>query len=104
MDYNSYRRKSRKVKVGKIFVGGDAPIPVQSMTNVSSSDFDALYSPSNSQPHILRVHEKERMDKERRYAFICLNHHSMHGKKYAESDIGSAFFVTSKYRFSINQA
>ena len=26
------RRKSRKVKVGNIYVGGDAPITVQSMT------------------------------------------------------------------------
>ncbi len=44
MDYNSFRRKSRKVKVGNIYIGGDAPIPVQSMTNASSSDFDALYT------------------------------------------------------------
>ena len=27
------RRKSRKIKVGSIFVGGDAPITVQTMTN-----------------------------------------------------------------------
>src|SRR5271165_5101879 len=32
------RRKSRKIQVGKIEVGGDAPISVQSMTNTITSD------------------------------------------------------------------
>src|ERR1700678_2793194 len=32
------RRKSRKIKVGKVEVGGDAPISVQSMTNTVTSD------------------------------------------------------------------
>src|SRR5271165_6456728 len=32
------RRKSRKIQVGKIEVGGDAPISVQSMTNTLTSD------------------------------------------------------------------
>lgn len=44
MNYNEFRRKSKKVKVGNLYIGGDAPISVQSMTNVSSSDYDALYS------------------------------------------------------------
>ncbi len=44
MSYNDFRRKSKKVKVGSLYVGGDAPITVQSMTNVSSSDHDALYA------------------------------------------------------------
>lgn len=44
MNYNEFRRKSRKVKVGNVYIGGDAPIAVQSMTNVSSSDYNALYS------------------------------------------------------------
>ncbi len=35
------RRKSRKVKVGKIFIGGDAPIPVQSMTTTDTTDVTA---------------------------------------------------------------
>ena len=43
MSYNNCRRKSKKVKVGSIFVGGDAPLTVQSMTNVSSSDFSLLF-------------------------------------------------------------
>jgi (E)-4-hydroxy-3-methylbut-2-enyl-diphosphate synthase len=32
------RRKSRKIRVGKVEVGGDAPITVQSMTNTLTSD------------------------------------------------------------------
>ncbi len=32
------RRKSRKIRVGNLFVGGDAPILVQSMTNTPTSD------------------------------------------------------------------
>ena len=40
-EYNLYRRKTRKVRVGNIFIGGDSPISVQSMTNTRTSDFDA---------------------------------------------------------------
>ena len=32
------RRKTRKIKVGKVLVGGDSPISVQSMTNTITSD------------------------------------------------------------------
>lgn len=35
------RRKSRKIRVGNIEVGGDAPIAVQSMTNTLTHDVDA---------------------------------------------------------------
>ena len=35
------RRKSRKIKVGDLFVGGDAPITVQTMTNTLTTDVDA---------------------------------------------------------------
>ena len=38
------RRRSKKIKVGNIYVGGDARISVQSMTNTDSSDFEATYS------------------------------------------------------------
>lgn len=41
MDYNSIRRKTRPVKVGKIGVGGDYPIPIQSMTNTDTHDKEA---------------------------------------------------------------
>jgi (E)-4-hydroxy-3-methylbut-2-enyl-diphosphate synthase len=35
------RRKSRKIHVGSVAVGGDAPISVQSMTNTPTADADA---------------------------------------------------------------
>lgn len=35
------RRKSRKIRVGKVEVGGDAPISVQSMTNTRTHNVDA---------------------------------------------------------------
>ena len=35
------RRKSRQIMVGKVAVGGDAPITVQSMTNTKTSDAEA---------------------------------------------------------------
>jgi (E)-4-hydroxy-3-methylbut-2-enyl-diphosphate synthase len=35
------RRKSRKVKVGKLHIGGDAPISVQSMTTTDTTDAKA---------------------------------------------------------------
>ena len=38
MDYNSIRRKTRKIRVGNIFIGGDAPIAIQSMTNTDTHD------------------------------------------------------------------
>ena len=37
------RRKSRKVKVGKLFVGGDAQISVQSMTTTDTTDVKATF-------------------------------------------------------------
>lgn len=41
--YNKYRRKTKKIKVGDLYIGGDAPISVQSMTNTDGSDFEATY-------------------------------------------------------------
>ena len=35
------RRKTRKVKVGNIFIGGDAPIAVQTMTKTKTDDVKA---------------------------------------------------------------
>lgn len=32
------RRKTRKIRVGNIFIGGDSPISIQSMTNTNTSD------------------------------------------------------------------
>ena len=36
-----HRRKSRKIMVGNVAVGGDAPITVQTMTNTLTSDVKA---------------------------------------------------------------
>jgi (E)-4-hydroxy-3-methylbut-2-enyl-diphosphate synthase len=36
-----HRRKSRQISVGKVKVGGDAPITVQTMTNTLTTDVDA---------------------------------------------------------------
>ena len=41
------RRKSRKIKVGNIFVGGDAPITVQTMTNTLTTDVNATIEQIN---------------------------------------------------------
>jgi (E)-4-hydroxy-3-methylbut-2-enyl-diphosphate synthase len=38
---NIERRKSRQIRVGKVLVGGDAPISVQTMTNTITSDVAA---------------------------------------------------------------
>ncbi|MCT8329018.1 flavodoxin-dependent (E)-4-hydroxy-3-methylbut-2-enyl-diphosphate synthase [Albidovulum sediminis] len=38
---NIYRRKSRQIMVGKVAVGGDAPISVQTMTNTLTTDVKA---------------------------------------------------------------
>src|SRR5689334_20006343 len=35
------RRKSRQIRVGKVLVGGDAPISVQSMTTTKTTDINA---------------------------------------------------------------
>ena len=45
MSYRPYqqilRRKSRQIRVGKVLVGGDAPISVQTMTNTPTEDAEA---------------------------------------------------------------
>lgn len=43
MNYNDYRRNSKKINVGSIAIGGDAPISVQSMTNTDTHDVEATY-------------------------------------------------------------
>ena len=40
MNYNEIRRKTKKIKVGNIYIGGDAPVSVQSMTNTPTEDYD----------------------------------------------------------------
>ena len=36
-----HRRKCRQIRVGKVLVGGDAPISVQTMTNTLTADANA---------------------------------------------------------------
>jgi 1-hydroxy-2-methyl-2-(E)-butenyl 4-diphosphate synthase len=49
-DYNSIRRKTAKIKVGDIYIGGNAPVPVQSMTNTFTTDLTAT---------LAQIHELE---------------------------------------------
>ena len=41
------RRKTKKIKVGKVEVGGDAPISVQSMTNTLTTDVESTIKQIN---------------------------------------------------------
>ncbi|MBQ9511015.1 MAG: flavodoxin-dependent (E)-4-hydroxy-3-methylbut-2-enyl-diphosphate synthase [Clostridia bacterium] len=41
MDYNLIRRKTKKIKVGNLFIGCDAPVSVQSMLNTDGADAEA---------------------------------------------------------------
>ena len=41
------RKKTKKIKVGKVEIGGDAPISVQSMTNTLTTDVDATIKQIN---------------------------------------------------------
>lgn len=41
MNYNEIRRKSRRVRVGDLYVGGDSRLTVQSMTNTDTRDIPA---------------------------------------------------------------
>ena len=44
MSYNSFRRKSREIKIGDKKIGGQNPILIQSMTNTSPLDVEATYN------------------------------------------------------------
>lgn len=43
MEYNSYRRKTREVKVGNLKIGGSSPLSVQSMLNTDTHDVESCY-------------------------------------------------------------
>jgi (E)-4-hydroxy-3-methylbut-2-enyl-diphosphate synthase len=45
---NIYRRKSRQIHVGRVAVGGDAPISVQTMTNTLTTDIAATVAQINA--------------------------------------------------------
>ncbi len=42
------RKKTRKIKVGSIYIGGDSPISVQSMTNTLTTDYEATVKQINN--------------------------------------------------------
>jgi (E)-4-hydroxy-3-methylbut-2-enyl-diphosphate synthase len=44
MIYNDVRRKTKKIQIGRIAIGGDAPIAIQSMTNTDTHDKEATLS------------------------------------------------------------
>ena len=46
-----HRRKSRKIMVGNVPVGGDAPVTVQTMTNTPTTDVDATVAQSRDLAH-----------------------------------------------------
>ena len=39
------RKKTKKIKVGNVYVGGDSAISVQSMTNTLTTDYVATIKP-----------------------------------------------------------
>lgn len=44
IEYGRQRKKTRKVRAGGLFIGGDTPVTVQSMTNTRTSDIEATVS------------------------------------------------------------
>jgi len=62
------RRKTRQVKVGHVFIGGDAPVSVQSMTSGYTHDIDACVAEirklADAGADIVRVAVPERKDTE----------------------------------------
>ena len=41
MKYNEIRKNTRKRKIGDVYIGGDAPSAIQSMTNTDTRDVAA---------------------------------------------------------------
>ena len=58
-EYPIHRRKSRRIMVGRVAVGGDAPVSVQSMTNTETTDVAAtvaqIIALENAGADIVRV-------------------------------------------------
>ena len=53
------RRKTKKVYAGKLAIGGDSPISVQTMTNIPFADIDAtidqIYEIAESGGELVRI-------------------------------------------------
>ena len=67
------RKKTKKIQIGNIYVGGDSPITVQTMTNTLTHDIDATLGhldtntieeilDSEKYQELIRAHEEERFD------------------------------------------
>ena len=41
MKYNDIRRKTKAIKIGNVYIGGNAPIAIQSMTNTDTHNASA---------------------------------------------------------------
>lgn len=39
-----YKKKTKQIRLGNIFIGSEHPVTIQSMTNTKTSDFEATYS------------------------------------------------------------
>ena len=44
MNYNSIRRTTKEIKIGRVAIGGKNPIAIQSMTNTDTMDRDATFA------------------------------------------------------------
>lgn len=59
MNYNSIRRKTPEVRIGKVTIGGDHPIAIQSMTNTDTHDAAATIAQikalASAGCHIVRI-------------------------------------------------
>ena len=59
MRYNNIRRKTKEIKVGKVAIGGNSPIAIQSMTNTDTHDKEAtlkqIQSLQNAGCDIIRI-------------------------------------------------
>ena len=59
MIYNEIRRKTKEIKVGKVAIGGNSPIAIQSMTNTDTHDKEAtlkqIQSLQNAGCDIIRI-------------------------------------------------
>ena len=44
MNYNRIRRRTPSVQIGKVSIGGQNPIAIQSMTNTDTHDVEATIS------------------------------------------------------------
>ena len=56
MNYNAIRRKTPEIRIGRVTIGGENPIAIQSMTNTDTRDVEATIGQINrcSRPMSIR--------------------------------------------------